>query len=105
MPSTQVNVRFPSEVLKKIDERGKRSDIIKAAVEKYLSDETRIAVDSSLLAAKLDMILEQQKAIIDRLEEIKRFQPVININYPEGMLPQKQLPEKPGFWRRLFRRS
>ncbi|MEW6070076.1 MAG: hypothetical protein AB1485_05610 [Candidatus Thermoplasmatota archaeon] len=105
MPNTQVNIRFPSEVLKKIDERGKRSDIIKAAVEKYLSDETRIAIDSSLLAAKLDTLLEQQKAIIDRLEEIKRFQPVININYPESMPPQKQLPEKPSFWRRLFRRS
>jgi metal-responsive CopG/Arc/MetJ family transcriptional regulator len=107
MPRNQINIRVSSELLDKIDQKGKRSEVIRKALENYLSAEGVYQPIDSVIDKKIDSVIEDQKQILDCLEEIKKFQPIININYPESMLPKKQLNKKiVGFWRRLkFRKG
>ena len=96
MDRKQVNVRLSSDILKLIDEKGCRSDIIRKALDFYFSEEKRITLLYGLIDKKLDCLIED-------VGEIKRFQPVINLNVPDKLLSAVSSDTKKGFWNKLFK--
>ena len=95
MDKKQINVRLSSDMLKRIDEKGKRSDVVRKALDFYFSEDKRISNIYGLIDKKLDKVIED-------VGEIKKFQPVINLNVPDRMLSDRVV--KKSFWHRLFRR-
>jgi len=107
MDKKQINVRLSSDMLKRIDEKGKRSDVVRKALDFYFSEDKRISNIYGLIDKKLDKVIED-------VREIKRFQPVINLNVPDRLLPDKSSNNdvknvenvkviKKGFWHKWFK--
>jgi len=95
MHRNQINIRLSSEILEKIDQKGKRSEVVRKAIERYLSEGDVYQMVDKTIDKKIDDMIEGQKQMILYLEEIKRFQPIINVNYPKDMLPLRVGSEKP----------
>jgi predicted DNA-binding protein len=84
MAKKHISIRLDDELVKRMDAQGSRSDIIKKALEQYYVPQMSHNVAHDDVAC----LIEGQEKIIDMLEDVKRFQPVINLNYPQKMLPQ-----------------
>ena len=96
MVREQINVRLSSDLLDRIDKEGKRSDVVRKALDFYFSEDKRLSGIDKSIDKKLDRLIED-------VEEIKRFQPVINVHYPDRLLPGVvEKDRKKGFWNRFF---
>lgn len=82
MPKTLVGVRLSSETLRKIDERGKRSDIIRKAIDNYLSE------------GEVKQLLNEIKGM---LKEILERRTDVHIHLPESFRTRGE-PKRLGFW-------
>ena len=60
MHRKQINVRVPSEILEKIDQKGKRSEVVRKAIERYLSEGDVYQMVDKTIDKKIDDMIEGQ---------------------------------------------
>jgi D-serine dehydratase len=90
-----VGVKLDEEIVKQIEEEGQKSEVIKKALASYFKGKRSVKQEGSdvkpivtQIQETLQQVLENQKQLLEALEDVKRFQPVINLNYPQKSLPQ-----------------
>ena len=81
-------------MIHEIEEEGEKSTVIREAIEEHFKHGK---TDKTSAIPEIEDMFEEIKG---SLEEIKRFQPTINITYPRELLPKPKPKKKWRLWRR-----